>query len=392
MLHFRYKLITIILVLVFFIGDNVLTKYNIQLPLHKVVILVFCCMTFIKIKNVGCKYFPQAERLLIFIVLYTLFKIFTGGSEGNTNMGIIVLLPVFVFLAFVSTVRSLNLYYFKKLLYAGYILECGIALIERILKINIFQLYINDAIVMTSDLSSTEFRSIGLYGHPLQNALVVFCFIVFILIYENNIKLKFGLASLGVISIFCFNTRAAIVMSAICFVTYIFYWMKSYKKSSSIKIITFITVFIIGFAFYYMYSVGIIGGRLSSMGLYDDKSASVRLDVFTVFDYYKLSDFITGISFNDLQILKYRTALFAVENFWLNWLFSYGLVFVIGLVIFYIPLIKRLFQSEKNFAKYFIIIPFFVLASTNPSLAVSIVPMSTFLLLAYIMPKTIINK
>ena len=128
------------------------------------------------------------------------------------------------------------------------------------------------------------------------------------------------------------------------------------------------------------------------MGLYDDKSASVRLDVFTVFDYYKLSDFITGISFNDLQILKYRTALFAVENFWLNWLFSYGLVFVIGLVIFYIPLIKRLFQSEKNFAKYFIIIPFFVLASTNPSLAVSIVPMSTFLLLAYIMPKTIINK
>lgn len=388
----RYKLATIILVLVLFIGDNVLTKYNIQLPLHKFVILVFCCMTFIKIKNVGCKYFPQAERLLIFIVLYTLFKIFTGGSEGNTNMGIIVLLPVFVFLAFVSTAGNSNLYSFKKLLYAAYILECGIALIEKILKINIFQLGIGDAIVMTSDLSSTEFRSIGLYGHPLQNALVVFCFIVFILIYENNIKLKFGLASLGFIAIFCFNTRAAIVMSAICFVIYVFYWMKSYKKSIAIKFMTFITVFIICSAFYYLYSVGLIGGRLSSMGLYDDNSASVRLAAFTIFDYYNLSDFITGISYNDLQILKYRTGLFAIENFWLNWLFSYGLIFIIGLILFYIPLIKKIFQKERKFVKCFLIIPFIVLASTNPSLAVSIVPMSAFLLLAYIMPKTVSEK
>ena len=81
------------------------------------------------------------------------------------------------------------------------------------------------------------------------------------------------------------------------------------------------TVFIICSAFYYMYSVGLIGGRLSSMGIYDDNSASVRLAAFTIFDYYNLSDFITGISYNDLQILKYRTGLFAIENFWLNWLF-----------------------------------------------------------------------
>lgn len=392
MLPLRYNLITLILVLVFYIGDNILTKYNIQFSIHKFIILVLCCMFFSKIKNIGSEYFPQAIKLLIFIGLYTLFKVFTGGSAGNTNMGIIVLLPVFIFLAFVSTIRCSDIRYYKKILYTAYLLECGIAIIEKILNINIFQLGIGDETISTSELTSTEFRSIGLYGHPLQNALVVFCFMIFILIYENNIKLKFGFASLGIISIFCFNARAAIVMSTICFVTYIFYWMKSYKKSSAIKLMTFMTVFIICSAFYYMYSVGLIGGRLSSMGIYDDNSASVRLAAFTIFDYYNLSDFITGISYNDLQILKYRTGLFAIENFWLNWLFSYGLIFIIGLILFYIPLIKKIFQKERKFVKCFLIIPFIVLASTNPSLAVSIVPMSAFLLLAYIMPKTVSEK
>ena len=73
--------------LVFYIGDNILTKYNIQFSIHKFIILVLCCMFFSKIKNIGSEYFPQAIKLLIFIGLYTLFKVFTGGSAGNTNMG-----------------------------------------------------------------------------------------------------------------------------------------------------------------------------------------------------------------------------------------------------------------------------------------------------------------
>ena len=389
MRHSKNNIIALILILIFFVGDNVLTKYNIQLQMHKFLILALCCMFTIKIKNIGSKYFPQVVKLLLFIVLYTLFKIYTGGSAGNTNMGIIVLIPVFVFLTFVSAINVKNMFWYKKLLYIAFVIECGIALIEKLLNINVFQLGIGDEMVLTSEFTSTEFRSIALYGHPLQNALVVFCFLLFILVYENNIKQKFGLAVLGIMSIFCFNTRAAIVISVFCFVVYVFYWMRTNKVSFSIKFITFSVVFLMGVGIVYLYTNGIIGGRLSSMGLYDDKSASVRLDAFTIFDYYNLSDFITGISYNDLQMLKYRTGLYAIENFWLNWLFSYGLIFVVGLIFFYFPVIKRLFKKEKTFVKLFIIIPFFVLASTNPSLAVSIVPMSAFLLLAYIMPKTI---
>lgn len=380
------------ILLVFFIGDNVLTKFNIPLQIHKFILLTMCCFAFVKIFDIGFKRFPQAIRLLFFMILYTLLKIYLYGSTGNTNMGIIAILPVIIFLTFISTVNTKELYMYKKILYYAYIIECGIAIIEKILNINVFQLAIGTEVVSTFEFSSTDFRSIGLYGHPLQNALIVFCFITFILIYENNIKLKFGLSLLGIIAIFCFNSRAAIVMSSSCFIVYIFYWIKTYRISGVIKISTFSFVLIVCIIFFKLYSSGIIGGRLSSMGLYDDQSAAVRVELLSIFNYYDLNNFILGISNNELEILKYKTGILAIENFWFNWLFSYGIIFVCGVLLFYIQLIRKIFRNEKKFHKFFLIIPFIILASTNPSLAVSIVPMSSFLLLSYIMPKSIQRK
>lgn len=377
----------ILIVFTFFIGSNVLSKYNIQFQHHKIFLIILCLLNFKKIYSNGAKLFPQAIRLLMFTILYTVFKILTGGSSGNTNMGMIVILPILIFITFLSTERTCLAHKYKNVLYIAYLFECGIAIIEKILYVNIFQLDIGDETILMSDLSSQKFRSIGLYGHPLQNALVVFTFILFILIYESNIKLKFSLSIIGVISIFCFNTRAAIVMSVLCIALYMLYWIKVTKKTSGIRITVLVCMLIVSAVIYNMYSSGIIGGRLSSMGLYDDNSASVRIAAWTIFDYYDLSNFIFGINSTELELLKYRVGLYAIENFWLNWMLSYGVLFVVGLIMLYIPVMKKLFKKESKFNTFFIIVPFLVLASTNPSLAVSIVPMTTFLLLSYIMPK-----
>lgn len=382
-------IVFILIVFTFFIGDNVLSKYGIQLQYYKFFLIILCLLCLKKIYSNGIKLFPEAIHLLMFTILYTGFKIFTGGSAGNTNMGIIVILPILIFITYLSMERKCLAHKYKKILYIAYLFECGIAIIEKLLYINIFQFDIGDEVVMMSGLSSQEFRSIGLYGHPLQNALVVFTFILFILIYESNIKLKFLLSIIGVISIFCFNTRAAIVMSVLCIALYMLYWIKVTKKTSGIRITVLVCMFIVFVIIYNLYSSGVIGGRLSSMGLYDDDSASVRIAAWTIFDYYDLSDFIFGINSTELELLKYRVGLYAIENFWLNWILSYGVLFVAGLIMLYIPVMKKLFKKESKFNTFFIIVPFFVLASTNPSLAVSIVPMTSFLLLSYIMPRDI---
>ena len=321
-------IVFILIVFTFFIGDNVLSKYGIQLQYYKFFLIILCLLCLKKIYSNGIKLFPEAIHLLMFTILYTGFKIFTGGSAGNTNMGIIVILPILIFITYLSMERKCLAHKYKKILYIAYLFECGIAIIEKLLYINIFQFDIGDEVVMMSGLSSQEFRSIGLYGHPLQNALVVFTFILFILIYEPNIKLKFFLSVLGAISIFCFNTRAAIVMSVLCIVLYMLYWIKVTKKTSRIRITVLVCMFMVFVIIYNLYSSGVIGGRLSSMGLYDDDSASVRIAAWTIFDYYDLSDFIFGINSTELELLKYRVGLYAIENFWLNWILSYGVLFV----------------------------------------------------------------
>lgn len=373
----------LLIVLVLFVGDNVLSKYNISLQTHKLLLIILCILSLPKILNCN-KQIPQGLILFTFIVLYTIFKSVTDASPGSRMMGIIVMLPVFIYLAFRSNVSHPNRY--KKVLYCSFIFECGIAVMERILYTNIFQLSIGDNIISTADFDTTDFRSIGLYGHPLQNSVVILVFINFILVYEKNILLKFGLSALGILSIFCFNTRAAMVISGCSFLLYFSYWLKNSNIPNYRKNISIILMLIVCSIFVYLFSQGVIGGRLSSMGLYDDDSAAARVDVFYIFKIYSLDNFIIGIPFNKLQLVKYYAGLYAVENFWLNWLLSYGIIFVVGLIVFYMLFFKRIFRFETKFKTLFLIIPFIILASTNPSLAVSIVPMTSFLLLSYIMP------
>lgn len=378
------KVVLTIFVLIFLIGDNVLATWSIKLPPHKFAILLLGFLFVRKIKF-AYKQMPHAIYLLCFLLIYTIFKIFTGGQAGNTMMGVTAILPVLVYIVFRTLEKSENVRAYKSLLYFSYVIECGIAILERLLHIHIFKWH-EDSDTAVFDFDVTEFRSFGLFGHPLQNAVIIEVFILFILIYERNVRKKYIMAILGVSAIFCFNGRAAMVMSVCSVILYTLYWCKTAKVSLNVKLsLTFFFMLISGIMIY-LYNKGLIGGRLSSMGLYDENSAGVRVDALNIFKYYNLSDFIIGISEKEVLLLKYRLGLIAVENFWLNWMLTYGVVFVIGMILFYIPVLKNIYKGKSLFVRFFTFVPFITLASTNPSLAVSIVPVTSFLLLSHIMP------
>lgn len=380
------KIVLAIIVLVFFVGDNVCNKFGFSLPVFKLILCILCAVSLPRIKRIY-KTNPQVIRLLVFCFLYMIFKIATGGQAGNTMMGITVILPIFIYVAYRVMEKDRNALAYKKVLYLGYVYECLVAIIERIMHTHIFLWNLDiDTADYIMDFDMTEFRSWGLYGHPLQNAVVIEVFILFILVFEQRVKYKYALSILGVLAILCFNTRAAIVMSSLSVVVYTIYWLRKGRISVTTKSAMLIALlFIIG-GVYYLFSQGMIGGRLSSMGLYDDSSAAVRVAALDIFKYYNLSDFIFGISRHETTMLQFRLGLIAVENFWLNWMLGYGVAFIAGLVFFYTPVIKRILSGSKLFIKTFLFLPFIVLASTNPSLAVSIVPTTAFLLLSHIMP------
>jgi hypothetical protein len=134
-----------------------------------------------------------------------------------------------------------------------------------------------------------------------------------------------------------------------------------------------------------------LGGRLLEMGLFDDNSAQVRVDTFSIFDYYSLSDFLFGSSI-PYSMLLYRMDLWATENFWIDFLIQYGLVFIVLLILFMFFLLKKLYTGYAWTQFLFTFFPFILIASTNNSLSADWHPLFFFLLSVVIFNPDTFNK
>lgn len=388
-------LLFVLFLLVFVLGDNVTHTLGFSHQMTKFMLLVCCAIASLKTISNGFAVCPAGRNLLLFTVLYWIFKIATDHTPGAVSMGIVLFLPVLLYLTFISHVRKRDIPHFKRLFYGIYLVECGIAIIERFVLRSTFFISTftelgaaQDPIYQLSAEELLAFRAIGLYGHPLQNALIVFVFLLFILIYECSIRKKLFMVSLGILAIFCFNARAAILISTVSVGLYCLHLFQESSVKSSVRQNIFAGFLIALLIFYASYSFGIIGGRLLSMGVFDDSSTATRIRLLSIFDYYDWKDFVFGINRDELMILIQKIGVFAIENFWFNIGLSYGLVCVIGLVVFYVPLMRSIFKHESLFHGLFLIVPYITLASTNLSLSVDIVSMTAFLMLSYIMPRT----
>ena len=188
----------------------------------------------------------------------------------------------------------------------------------------------------------------------------------------------------GYFAILCFNTRGSIVGNALLFGLYILYSVffdktqsrKTKKLLSIISITAAIVVLIVIFS-------TSLGGRLLEHGLMDD-SAQVRVDVWNVFNYFELSDFFWGVTYNKLQMILAASGIYATENFWLDQLFSFGLVFMIAYVLMYATLIVKLLKNYTRFQALFVSGAFLLIASTNNSLSSDFLALFIFLMLTHL--------
>ena len=259
-----------------------------------------------------------------------------------------------------------------------FLIECGFSIAERILKYNFLSWNSEDATMMTDIEDVTGFRSFGLWGHPLQNALITSTIMGFILIYDGyKPKIKYTLWAIGYAAILCFNTRSSMVGNIVFFALYqLIQTVKTHNSSAKFKNISYgiagiaILVFLI--------TQTSLGGRLIEMGLYDQSSAAVRVDTWSIFDYYKLSDFLYPDEANR-DIVLMATGLYATENFWIDWLLKYGLI----LEVLYISLIiYNIYHYGKGYKKQdiiFVNLVFWIIASTNNSLTANPIPLFLFL-------------
>lgn len=327
--------------------------------------------------------------ILLLVGTFSFHKLTTDTGEG-ARMAVLQILGAPIIYAAVPKLNyklnKNNVILWRKLsiaIFIFYTIETGMAILERIIGHNI--LGWSGGIMDLSSQNIGGFRSTALLGHPLNNALIVSTMMSFILFSQIKLRLKLVLWVLGYLAILCFNTRSSIVGNAMIFATYFLYtlFMDKTIKHRDKKTLIFLSICIF-FALMIVITTTQIGGRLFELGLFDEGSAQARIDTWSIFNYFKLEDFLWGIDYNHIQIILYSTGIIATENFWIDFLFSFGFVFLCIYTILYIALFTQLFKHYQIFNKTCIISTFILIASTNNSLSSSFLPLFIFMLLSHI--------
>lgn len=221
---------------------------------------------------------------------------------------------------------------------------------------------VDDRILMQQmgygESSSSSFRSFALLGHPLNNGNIM-AFMSFIIFYTKTIplKLRLLLTAIGLSSLFCFNSRGAILVSAGLLTPSVYHYVRYNTKQK----FTVIIVILIG-VLALITNFAKFGGRLASDGIMDD-SAMVRV--------LSIQEFLS-IPFNTLLMGGYEMTY--GENGYLMILAQYGLLvggfkIVVELFLAY----NIIGRQYSKMTKFIVMASLIVIGSTNNNLAFPLV-------------------
>ncbi len=327
--------------------------------------------------------------LTIAALIFTMVLIGNTGSLSGIPNGL--MLPALISLIIrgmpIQTVRKIRPWVI------GFVIFNSLfAVAERLLFVNFFPFTGSET---GGGVIDGTFRSSALQNHPLNNALMTSTIMSFLL-WDKSLPLlkKYGAICLGFVSLLCFNTRSSIVLwGAILGVHFIGVLLSNKKRVKKAKPVLILGMAVAVTALMYLLFVAGWGNRLLEIDLSDDSSAAARLEVWAIFDYYSLNDFLFGTSADSFGRVLDRIGMARVENYWLIFIVRYGVIFTALLTFMYVRLFRRLFSGYKTIQVLFITGVFLLLSSTNNSLAFSEQPLSVFIICCYVFsPKLFPSK
>lgn len=376
-----------LLILILFIGLNIARTIGIDYKLFQIIIMAFAIA--IACKNKIIFHNKTIITLSIIILLFGFHAISLYGAEGS--LGILLTLlttPILLIPYNRITSKQGNIYF--KILCIFFISESVFAILSTITG----QIFVKLPFEAAT-FNTTEFRAYTFHGTSLSDALIVTTIMSFILYSPLREKYKICMWIIGFISILCFNCRAAIVMNVGLFIIYI---LRNILKNGRIKFSLIFFIILISAISYYIFKAG-VGRRLLEHGLYDENSAAVRTNTLLVLTELNLEDFIMGIPKNLRIVYLYNysgNANGISENFWIDFLFEYGIIFIFFWFFLYYRICYPFLKYYSKTNAFILTTAFAILASTNNSLSTTFVPLFVFIICCYLfVPKilySIIDK
>ena len=384
--------------LLLFIGNNVLYHFGV-IPTNIITTILPCfyLLCLILLKN---KFRPiersesKKEELILYgIIVLLLFMQMAMKASGFIGSFInMLLLPIMFSFLYPTNCDKLKVKT-RKLLISFYCIDSLWSISERVIGINIFPF--TGSTDLNNIIYSLEgFRSTALQDHPLNNALCLSAIMVFILTsYNFSLNKKLLLFTLGFFAILCFNTRSSMILWAAMFLLFSIKYIFSKKCHDSLAKKIFFALFLIlsiPTILYFIFRLN-LGDRLFSQKLLDD-SAMVRVSSIGLFLNIDFMSIIFGLSQEKIELLMYKSKVLIIENFWIVYFLRYGLIGFMLLIFGFYKLFKRIFKPYSMYQRIFCLGGFFLLASTNNSLAVYAQPLCIFILSAYSFRLTSLEK
>ena len=303
------------------------------------ILTIFVFVSFLQGKLKDKKYKYALWIVIITFLWYFIDK--TLGREGNMNVLFhSMALPAmyYIFYGLLSEqdverirIRNLILYLFT---FNGLM-----AIFERI-TLSVYYPYDLIRLNFGYDLIQDEmvFRSAALLGHPLTNALCMSIVMIYILISDIELIKKSILYFIGFFSLFCFNARAAIMISAGTFALYTIRplfrkdtpWTKRFFSLLLLVVFVFVGIYLLNAGF---------GGRFEEQGDFsEDGSALARIEVFSIFNQYGIANFLWGMPYKDVENMALAVlGMTHIENWFILSTMIVGLVITTIVVILFIP-------------------------------------------------------
>jgi hypothetical protein len=210
-----------------------------------------------------------------------------------------------------------------------------------------------------------------LLGHPLNNSLVTgFLTLFFVIIAEGTTR-KFFFLGLGIMAIFAFGGRTALAAVILTFPFILYFDLKNYDSEEAAgKFFNYLFLFIVMLSLCAFVLVATpFGERIFASSKFDDDSADVRARVFDMFRHFSPGDLMLGIEESKILRVMYLEKVDIIENFWIIWIFKYGILLSAMLAVFLVRFLLSLFHNLGSPTRYILLFVFFLVASGNNSMA-----------------------
>lgn len=300
----------------------------------------------------------KCETLILITGCIAVFIRFANGNMTNVIYYFITtyIFPIIILLCLKYTPIKYKRH-IKTIIYIFYIIECSLAIFERIIQYSFFPFadIENFAEYQAIHQTGSEFRSCSLLGNPLTNALIVMTMYPFLLF---DLKKRWHILSLLILTLLglsSFNARGATLIFFFVSSVYYFYkWILHGKR----KALNFIIFMLLALLILIGFSQTEMAGRLFHGEKVIDASAQSRLAILSQIDSLTFIDYIFGAP-SRMTLLS--------ENGFINFIILNGLPFLIFYLYTYLKTIKYYLHRYSMMEKILIFISSFGVAAMNPS-------------------------